>query len=357
MIDELNFEKLAPDSELLIKNYKDCFNFVLCKIPQPSCFLLECTSCPGIETFLNKVSTALEANEISEIICRSWQSTDRCTLKKMFFSSEDFIGEMSTQFKKLLPHNFIAKRQSEYFQEKNNNLQDGEVILQCDFSENYAYVAQDAVQGFHYNNDQCTVHPAVFYYKEGNEMKHRNIVLLSDCTTHDTAAVYILQQTVIPEIKKVCPNVKKIYYFTDGAKQHYKNRYQIINLINHEKDFNVKAEWHFHATAHGKGACDGVGAVLKREATRASLQRKPQDAILNAKALFDWAKEHIKSIQFFIYSKQQHEKMKRSLNKRFSAAPSVTKIQSAHCFIVTPHNKLNVYRYSNDHEPLAIVQY
>lgn len=36
--------------------------------------------------------------------------------------------------------------------------------------------------------------------------------------------------------------------------------------MNHKNDFNIKAEWHYHATAHGKNACDSVGATLKREA-------------------------------------------------------------------------------------------
>lgn len=334
MIDSVNFEKLVPDSENVI-----------------------CTLCPGLENFSNTVSILFEENEISEIICSCWQSTDRCTLTKIYYSSKDFVSELSTQLRKLLPHHYIAKNQSEYYQERKRNLQEGEVILQCDFSENYAYVAQDAVQGFHYNNDQCTVHPAIFYYKENGEIKHCSIVLLSECTTHDTAAVYILQQTVISEIKKVYPNVKKIIYFTDGAKQHYKNKYQMINLVHHEEDFNVLAEWHFHATAHGKGACDGIGAVLKREATRASLQAKPENAILNAKNLFNWAKEHIKTTRFFYYTKQQHAKSKRSLAKRFSLAPSVTKIQSAHSFIVTSEKKVEVFRYSNASAPLAVIQY
>ena len=36
-----------------------------------------------------------------------------------------------------------------------------------------------------------------------------------------------------------------------------------INLCFHEADFGVPAEWHFSATSHGKGACDGVGGTVK----------------------------------------------------------------------------------------------
>lgn len=58
---------------------------------------------------------------------------------------------------------------------------------------------------------------------------------------------------------------------TDGAKQHFKNRFQISNLMQHQADFGLSAEWHFTATAHGKSAYDGIGAAFKREVYRASL--------------------------------------------------------------------------------------
>ena len=39
----------------------------------------------------------------------------------------------------------------------------GELVVQADFSENYAFVVQDASQSFHWNNTQATVHPFVIY--------------------------------------------------------------------------------------------------------------------------------------------------------------------------------------------------
>ncbi len=50
-----------------------------------------------------------------------------------------------------------------------------------------------------------------------------------------------------------------------------------MNLCSHEEDFGVAAEWHFSATAHGKGVCDGLGGTVKRLAARASLQRSDYD--------------------------------------------------------------------------------
>ena len=46
-----------------------------------------------------------------------------------------------------------------------------------------------------------------------------------------------------------------------------------MNLSHREEDFGVCAEWHFSATSHGKGTCDGLGGTVKCLAARASLQR------------------------------------------------------------------------------------
>ena len=70
--------------------------------------------------------------------------------------------------------------------------------------------------------------------------------------------------------------LRKVFYFSDGAALQYKNRKNFINLCHHELDFGVPDEWHFSATSHGKGSCDGVGGSVKRLAARASLQRPHQ---------------------------------------------------------------------------------
>ena len=66
---------------------------------------------------------------------------------------------------------------------------------------------------------------------------------------------------------------KKVFYFSDGCAGQYKNCKNFMNLCHHSVDFGFEAEWHFFATSHGKGPCDGVGGLLKRMATKASLQR------------------------------------------------------------------------------------
>lgn len=229
---------------------------------------------------------------------------------------------------------------------KKKNLDEGEVLALLDFSENYKYEVQGASQAFHFNNTQCTVFPVVYYYKQNSVIQHKSLVFLSDSTKHDTAAVYTVQKMLVPHIKRTL-RMKKIIYFTDGAKQHFKNKFQMINLINHEIDFGVQAEWHCHAIAHGKAASDGVGAVFKREAARSSLSCKPADSILSPEKLLKWGQIHFKTIDTFFYSKKEHDKVAKYLKKRFDEAPAVPQIQKSHSFTPNKKHELLIKSHSN----------
>lgn len=178
-----------------------------------------------------------------------------------------------------------------------------------DFSENYAYIIQDAAQAYHYNNDQCTVSPVVYYYCVGNKIMHKSLIFISDCLSHDTVAVHVVRSMLLEEIKKNVA-LKRIIYYSDGAKQRFKNCFQIANLMNHETDFRVPADWHFHVTTYGKNACDGIGATFKREATRASLQASSLNPLTNVNVLFEWAKKTSQQSRFVSITKKCTEELK-----------------------------------------------
>ena len=125
------------------------------------------------------------------------------------------------------------------------------------------------------------------------------MAIISDDLKHDTVAVYEYQKIILNYLKSKF-EVQKVYYVSDGARQHFKNKSSFANLIAHEKDFGIPAEWHFHPTAHGKGACDGIGANLKRNAAKYSLQCSHQNRILDATALFNWAKNFCKETEIVL---------------------------------------------------------
>ena len=266
---------------------------------------------------------------------KQWVSNPRTTLETLVKTSEAFISYFYEKLCDLLPHAYISMQQSAYSREIKDNLQDGEFQVIVDFAENYAFTVQDAVPGFHWNNDQATVYNIVIYYKEDSSVKRCSLVIISDCLTHDSVAVYTFHKIMMDYLKTKFSMVSKIDYFSDGAPQQYKNYKNTINLVYHKQDFGVDAEWHFYTTAHGKGPCDGLGATVKRAAVRASLQSINNQVILNSKDLYDWLSttSRLPNIDFRFSSQNNYKASKRFLAKRFQISARIEHLQEKHCLV------------------------
>lgn len=314
-----------------MNTYKDCIAQIVCKDPTPQCYLNNCHNCPGVDQLKNELVLFLENSDIKDIKFQMWQTTDRSTLQTQIVSTLSFIDIFFPLLHKLKTHSFISKQQSSYFQTARESLDKGEFLISLDFSENYAFIAQDAAQSFHYNNNQCSLATAVFYYKVADLKVHKSIVVFSDNLSHDTIAVYCIQKIIINYLQNSFDCVKKVIYFTDGAAQHFKNKYNFQNLIHHYEDFSVEVEWHFHATAHGKNACDGIGASVKSNARRASLRKISDNYILTPQNLYEWASNYFKNIICFFSSKDDYLATSEKLKERLKSAKTVPGTQSFHC--------------------------
>ena len=93
------------------------------------------------------------------------------------------------------------------------NLSENELIILLAFAENCSFVVQDAVQGFHWENSQATLHSFVSYFRSSNgDFKHTCICVISDCLKHDQTAVHFLLTKVITLMKQKVNNIKIIHY-------------------------------------------------------------------------------------------------------------------------------------------------
>ncbi|KAE8740407.1 hypothetical protein FOCC_FOCC014086 [Frankliniella occidentalis] len=349
-----NFKLLCDSSGFVgfdgsgAETYKDVLASVLCDPPQDDCFLLKCSKCPGLNPLIKKLSDMFEENMIENVTYQQWTTVDRCSLETITQSSDVFIDTFSNQLKVLLPHHFIAKTQSKYLKQLKETLKEGEVVVILDFAQNYLCLIQDAIQSYYWKNDQVTLHPFVAYYIEDGELKKLPLTFVSDYMKHDVQAVYAAQCKLIPFLKARVPNFKIVKYFSDGAASQYKNKFNIYNLSYHETDFGIQAEWHFFATSHGKGVCDGVAGSLKRNAKSASIRKV---LIRNPREFYKWAKYrqdlHDGTKVAFV-SVQDVEESRIVLEKRLEKALSITNIRSSHTFIPTSQSEIVVKRHSFD---------
>ena len=105
---------------------------------------------------------------------------------------------------RITAHSYIAKSQAQYLKQRKFDLSDDEAIVMLDFAENYQFIVQDKIQGFHGNGTQCTLHPVVIYTKNGGDLNSESLCFISDDLHHNF-------------------NLEFIECFSDGCAAQYKN--------------------------------------------------------------------------------------------------------------------------------------
>ena len=206
-----------------------------------------------------------------------------------------------------------------------------EFLVVCDFAEKYAFVVQEA--GFHWNNNQATMYPAVIYFNIDGVTNNRSLVIISDSLVHDSVALYVYSNIIIDLIRSISLAASKIYYVSDGAPQQFKNFKNFLNLYYHRDDYGIAVEWHFFVTAPGKSPCDGTGGTVKRMAARASLQLPPDRQITTLQELYEWASQtsSLPNITVKFSPINQYDEAKLFLENRFKHGKPGT--QQIHCVL------------------------
>lgn len=334
-----------------VPSYKNCIERIMCSSPGPSCYLRQCSHCPNFSVLSEQLMSFYEKHDIHENVIiryKQWLSTEgRCSLEDVSKPCKEFFDLFAEKINALAPHSFIASQQAQFLKEKKVNLEPFELLVSCDFSENYSFVIQNEVQGYHWNNQQATIHPFVVYFKnEKNELQHWSYVIISECRSHDAVAIHLFISKLIGRLKNKFSKINKITYITDGTGAQYKNKFNFINLYMHKSDHGFDAEWHFHATSHGKGPCDGIGGTLKRKAARASLTRAFDRQITSAQLLYEWAISTNMEVDIDYSTIAEYEATEEKLYERFQHAKTIKGTQKYHCFIPKEGGKMQLKYYS-----------
>ena len=178
MLDGSGIGKLTLESNHPIATYHDAIKTIICEKPGPKCFLNECSLCSGTDSLQSHLLSVFENHCIDRVEYQIWHQTDRSTLRNEFVDVEDFVEEFCGRILKLKSHSFIAKEQSHFLKNLKENLQESEFLVLCDFAENYAFIAQNSAQAFHWNNNQATIFTIGIYYQRQNDLKFKGVAIL-----------------------------------------------------------------------------------------------------------------------------------------------------------------------------------
>lgn len=141
--------------------------------------------------------------------------------------------------------------------------------------------------------------------------------------------------------------INRIVFFSDGAGSQYKNKKNFFQLCQYKATHGFDVEWHFFATSHGKGPCDGIGGAFKRNAAKASLQRPYNNQIVNARDLFTWATSTDSAIAFRFCSEAAYNRIERHLKNKFNKVNVISATRSYHSFVPKSDKTIEVRCFSD----------
>lgn len=170
---------------------------------------------------------------------------------------------------------------------------------------------------------------------------------------HTYEAVYQFQLELFQFLKDRFgeQNIKKIFFFSDGAASQYKNKKNLYQMCQFSATQKFSVEWHFFATSHGKGPCDGIGGSFKRNAVRASLQRTIEGHITNATELYEWAISQPNSIvEFRFCAEADFLRIEKEWKPKWDKLCTLKGTQHFHSFIPITGNKIKALRFSTSNE-------
>jgi hypothetical protein len=224
---------------------------------------------------------------------------------------ENLIDVIVSQLIDFKVHCYVKRQQSDYFEKKKSELVDGEIVLQIDFAKNYCCLLQDEIQAAYWNHNQVTIFTAVAWI--GHESEVQSLVVISDDMTHGKKQVFAFLYRILTSLKTKFPSITHDHVFSDGCCAQFKNKFNFANLTFFPQDYGLTATWSFFPTSHGKGAVDGVGAVVKRNVWLDIIKRKC--SLSNAEEFYESAKSASSFVDILYVSSLQVKEQAKELEQ------------------------------------------
>jgi hypothetical protein len=285
-----------------IENLKSLIELSACDPENEECMSGQCSECCNLQSLKETIEEIMVEKQGSEVTYKQWKTTaGKTKLLDVVSSVDEYIATLLGECKNSLKlHYFVKKRQQLAMRRTRENLADDEVLILMDFAENLGFVIQNEISENYFDRGQCSLHNIIIYRKNSIELKAHSFCFVNDDRTHDVSFVIASLKMLFSEQADLFKGVNRLNFFTDGAAQHYKSRNSMWFMSFCSEIFGIPASWQFHATAHGKGPCDGIGAVIKRQCRRYSLQginKQNFISVLDATSLEKWAKDNCNTVK------------------------------------------------------------
>ena len=174
---------------------------------------------------------------------------------------ETLVNERQNDLERLCRHVFNINHQYKALIIVRDNLTAEEILLHIDFSENYSCKYSSEIQSTHFGSSkrQISIHTGVAYTRD----KTVSFATVSDCLKHGPAAIWAHLDPVLNHLRDMSPKpLKLIHFVSDGPTTQYRSKTKFFHFSKKIYEYGT---WNFWESGHGKGAPDGIGAVVKRQ--------------------------------------------------------------------------------------------
>jgi len=252
---------LSKELQTISSDHKKVLSEISCDTTNENCMMNECTDCKEIDVVFSSVPLAFDKQKFISV--KQWKAIEG---KTKLFDETNTVDTVIQMLQNQLPffrkHHFIKNVQQKYFDFRRNNIGEGDTVLQIDFAENFSLVCQDEIQSAHWQHGQVTIFTGVAWLFNTT----LSFALISDYLTHDKHSVNVFIKKILSSIISQGHKIQNLYVFSDGCAAQFKNRFTLSAICSLAEEYNlINVEWNFFASSHGKGAVDGVGAMVKRK--------------------------------------------------------------------------------------------
>ncbi|XP_054280654.1 uncharacterized protein LOC128998509 [Macrosteles quadrilineatus] len=280
------FQKCKQYKLINHSNMNDLVSSICCSVTNKTCVYRECDTCKSTKIAFNencdtewdsKIHHFEWKNVTEERVKNGVKRMVKVTRKvKIFCTLEELKEKLCSQILLFMTHKFRVYNQNKFSKYCRTNLNDDEVFVVFDFSENYQLKYSSEVQSRHFgaSNEQLTLHTGAYFVKvtsnDKSIMKVRTFCTVSSCNRHDAAAIWAHLYPIFMEIKQNYENVSRVHIISDGPTKQYRNKSNMYLFSYYMEHFGFeKASYNFSEAGHGKSVADGVGGTIKRTADSA----------------------------------------------------------------------------------------
>ena len=344
---QLLVDRLYNLNIIEVNRADDICPYVVCNTHSKACMNKKCSECVAKDIGISLPEDLRE----DSVQFFEWKSRTECRVVKnrsinvklmekciVVTTKADLADRLKSAIPGFLVHVFTIREQYSALKYKKEHLGRDEIILHCDFAENFILKYHEEIQSMHFgaSKRQMSMHTGVLYSRQTTSsaiddmpvpVSTQPFCTVSGTLDHGVHGIWAHLRPILHLIKEKHASVTKIHFWSDGPTSQYKNRSNLFMMtsILPEMNSNIKlATWNYSEAGHGKGAMDGIGGLLKRTADRLVAQR--QD-ISTVQQFIDKVGPNCPGVSLYEIPPQHFDQIREWMP---TDIPSVPSIMSAH---------------------------